>query len=52
MILTSGIQILGASGLVHASAQAQYLNACQYKFGGIAKIPDEQSGELDTCYFP
>ncbi|KAG8876343.1 hypothetical protein FRB97_004282 [Tulasnella sp. 331] len=38
----AALQILGAGDLVDADANAEFLNRCQFKFGGIAKIPEER----------
>ena len=44
-ILTETAQLLGADTLIDASALAQFLGRCQYKFGGIAKGPEARPGE-------
>ncbi|KAJ7623256.1 terpenoid cyclases/protein prenyltransferase alpha-alpha toroid [Roridomyces roridus] len=41
----AALQILGASELVDAELHATFLASCQYKYGGIAKAPDEDPGQ-------
>lgn len=41
-------QLLAGDHLVDSDANATFLSACQYKYGGIAKEPGETSGELLT----
>ena len=37
-------QILGVASLVDNSSNASFLYDCQFKYGGIAKAPDEHPG--------
>ncbi|KAG9013568.1 hypothetical protein FRB90_005882 [Tulasnella sp. 427] len=37
----AALNILGAGELVNVKENAEFLAACQFKFGGIAKFPDE-----------
>lgn len=41
-------QILGASDLVDADANAEFIGRCQFKFGGIAKMPGERPGACNA----
>ena len=37
-------QILGAGDLVDEQAMADFLERCQFKYGGLAKAPGEKPG--------
>lgn len=39
-------KILGAGEFVDAEANAAFLSECQFKFGGIAKAPEEHPGSF------
>lgn len=40
----SPLQILGAVDLVDPDENAHFLSRCQFKFGGIAKVPNDRPG--------
>ncbi|KAH8086008.1 terpenoid cyclases/Protein prenyltransferase [Cristinia sonorae] len=44
----ASLHILGASGLVDNRALATFLSTCQFKFGGIAKAPEERPDPYHT----
>ena len=44
LVLINLVQILGVGNLVDHEANASFIDTCQFKFGGIAKAPDEHPG--------
>jgi geranylgeranyl transferase type-1 subunit beta len=44
----ASIKLLGANELLNASSMVSFLAQCQYKFGGIAKTPDENPDPYHT----
>ncbi|KAG2009804.1 geranylgeranyltransferase type I [Coprinopsis cinerea AmutBmut pab1-1] len=44
----AALKILGASELVDTKAMAEFLASCQFKFGGIAKVPGEHPDPYHT----
>ncbi|EIN12322.1 terpenoid cyclases/Protein prenyltransferase [Punctularia strigosozonata HHB-11173 SS5] len=43
-----GVQILGAGAFVDADRNAAFLGECQFKFGGLAKVPGEHPDPYHT----
>lgn len=41
-------KILGAEDVVDVDANAAFVARCQFKFGGLAKVPDERPGQ---CFY-
>ncbi|KAG8998309.1 hypothetical protein FRB93_013784 [Tulasnella sp. JGI-2019a] len=44
----AALQILGAKDFVNADANTEFISRCQFKFGGIAKVPDERPDPFHT----
>jgi len=44
----ASLELLGAKDLVDTSALASFLTQCQFKFGGIAKAPDQHPDPYHT----
>ncbi|KAF6755843.1 geranylgeranyltransferase type I [Ephemerocybe angulata] len=45
---SAALKILGAGNLFDSTRMAEYLASCQFKFGGIAKVPGETSDPYHT----
>ncbi|KAK7012247.1 terpenoid cyclases/Protein prenyltransferase [Favolaschia claudopus] len=44
----AALKILGAVDLIDAESHANFISRCQFKFGGIAKMPDETPDPYHT----
>ncbi|KAJ7252752.1 terpenoid cyclases/protein prenyltransferase alpha-alpha toroid [Mycena haematopus] len=44
----AALKVLGAVDLIDAESHASFIATCQFKFGGIAKVPDEHPDPYHT----
>ncbi|KAF8216446.1 terpenoid cyclases/protein prenyltransferase alpha-alpha toroid [Mycena galopus ATCC 62051] len=44
----AALKVLGAADLIDAESHASFIASCQFKFGGIAKVPDEHPDPYHT----
>ncbi|KAG8706532.1 hypothetical protein FRC09_002372 [Ceratobasidium sp. 395] len=44
----AALRLLGAEGCVDVDANATFIEQCQFKFGGLAKVPDERPDPLHS----
>ncbi|KAJ6493585.1 terpenoid cyclases/protein prenyltransferase alpha-alpha toroid [Mycena vitilis] len=44
----AALKVLGAADLIDAESHARFIGSCQFKYGGIAKVPDEDPDPYHT----